>query len=304
MNEKKEILLKRLIIIAVLTATCTAATYIQIKMPTGDMVHLGNFVMIMAALLLGGVEGGIIGSFGMGIYDLIMYSNKPSTIIRTFILKFIIGFIVGYVFRLIIKKKVNTTHLLIGATAFFVALFGVSLGFFLAGDKSALAFNTGLVSKAENFLGSGKTVNISLYIPIFSIIFAIGMGLAIIFQHKMSSRSKAALFAITIAVLVNILGEFILRWTLEGTFNVFVSKLEDGYTVSLITATSKIPGSLITGFISVFLAALVYEPVYRGVRNLDAFKDDTRAFDEDEISSEEDIAEIDTDVNKKHNELV
>ena len=233
MNEKRQLLLKRLMIIAILTAACCGATFIQIKMPTGDMVHLGNFVMIMAALLLGGIEGGIIGSFGMGLYDLIMYTQKPSTIIRTFILKFLIGFIVGYVFRLILKKKANTTYLLAGASVFFLAVFGVSLGFFIAGDKAELAFSTGLVAKVANFFGSGKTVGISLYIPIFSLIFAIGMVFAIIFQHKMSRRSKAALFAITVAVLVNILGEFILRWVLEGTFNVLVSDLSDGFTVSI-----------------------------------------------------------------------
>lgn len=293
MNEGKQLLLKRLIIIAMLTATCCAATFVQIKMPTGDMVHLGNFVMIMAALLLGGIEGGIVGSFGMGLYDLIYYSNKPSTIIRTFVLKFLIGFIVGYVFRLIIKRKVDTTKLLYGATAFFLLLFGLSLGLFLSGDKSAFDFSTGLLAKVDNFFGSGKAVNISLYIPIFSFIFALGMALAIIFAKKMSARSKAALFAITVAVLVNILGEFVLRWVLEGTFNVLVSDIKDGFTVSLVTATSKIPGSLITGFISVFLAALIYEPVYRGVRNLSVFKDNTRGFDEEE--NEETIEEIEVE---------
>ncbi|MBR6071222.1 MAG: ECF transporter S component [Acholeplasmatales bacterium] len=282
MNDKQQLLLKKVIIVAMLTALCCAATFIQVKMPTGDMVHLGNFVMIMAALLLGGIEGGIIGSFGMGLYDLIFYTSKPSTIIRTFLLKFLIGFIVGYVFRLILRKKSNTTHLLIGATSFFLVLFGVSLGLFIIGDKTNFAFSTGLLSKVDNFFGSGKAVNVSLYIPIFSAIFAIGMGIAIIFQRKLSHRSKAALFAITLAVLVNILGEFILRWLLEG---IMVSD----FNTSIIIATSKIPGSLITGFISVFLAALIYEPVYRGVKNLDVFKDNTSSYDEEETTELDDV---------------
>ena len=37
------------------------------------------------------------------------------------------------------------------------------------------------------------------------------------------------------------------------------------FNTSLIVATSKIPGSLITGFISVFLAVLVYDPVYKAL---------------------------------------
>ena len=281
------VILERFIIIAIFTAVCTAATFIQFKMPSGDMVHLGNFVMIMAALLLGGIEGGIVGSLGMGLYDLIFYTSKPSTIIRTFILKFLIGFIVGFVFRLILKKKLNTKILLISAASFFLIIFGVTLGLFLYGNKDNFSFNNGLASTISNFFGSGKTVKISLYIPIFSFVFFIGMGLALIFAHKLTNRSKAALFAITVAVLINILGEFLLRWTLEGIFNTYVSEIDNGFKVSLATATSKIPGSLITGFVSVFIAVLIYEPVYRGVKNVSAFKDDTEGLsEEDEINVE------------------
>ena len=282
MDEKRQRMLKRVIIIAMFTALCFAATYINVPMPTGDMVHLGNFVMIMAALLLGGIEGGVVGSLGMGIYDLVMFSNRPSTIIRTFILKFLIGFIVGFMFRLVLKKKLNTTKLLVGALGFFLVLFGVSLGFFISGNFSESSFGNGLNVIVNNFFGSGKSVKISLYIPIFSLVFVIGMIFAIIFQRKLSLRSKAALFAITIAILANILGEFILRWVLEGIFNTYVSNIEAGFIVSLATATSKIPGSLITGFLSIALATLIYEPVYRGVKNLDVFKDNTENLIEEE----------------------
>ena len=274
MSDSRKILSK-ITIIALFTALAFVGVFIQIKMPTGDMVHLGNFVMILAALLLGGLEGGLVGSLGMGLYDLIYYTSKPSTIIRTFVLKFLIGFLVGYLFRLILKKKLNTKYLLIGATSFFLLVFGVSLGLFLSGDFADFSFSNGLSSNFANFFGSGKTVKISLYIPIFSLIFAIGTVLSIVFERKLSTRSKAALFAILSAVLLNIIGEFILRWLLEGTFNVLVSDLNNGFTVSLATATSKIPGSLITGFLSVFLAVLIYEPIYRGVKNLTVFKDDT-----------------------------
>ena len=278
---KSKILMARILIIAIFTALCTAMTFVQVKMPTGDMIHLGNFVMIMSALLLGGIEGGLVGSLGMGIYDLIFYSSKPSTIIRTFILKFLIGFIVGFTFRLILKKKLNTTKLLIGATSFLGFLFVSSLILFLIGDKTDLSFKTGLLSYVNNFLGSGKTVKVSLYIPIFSFIFTLGMTFAIIFSRKMSERRKAALFAITLAILVNILGEFLLRWLLEGIFNTYVSEIKNGFAVSLATATSKIPGSLITGFISVTLSILIYEPIYLGVRHLPNFKDDTKTTEEE-----------------------
>ena len=298
MSDSRKILSK-ITIIALFTALAFVGVFIQIKMPTGDMVHLGNFVMILAALLLGGLEGGLVGSLGMGLYDLIYYTSKPSTIIRTFVLKFLIGFLVGYLFRLILKKKLNTKYLLIGATSFFLLVFGVSLGLFLNGDFVDFSFSNGLSSNFANFLGSGKTVKISLYIPIFSLIFAIGTVLSIVFERKLSTRSKAALFAILSAVLLNIIGEFILRWLLEGTFNVLVSDLNDGFTVSLATATSKIPGSLITGFLSVFLAVLIYEPIYRGVKNLTVFKDDTVDLIEGENEAvESEIKEENTESNE------
>lgn len=301
---KSKFIMTRVIIIAVFTALCTALTHVQVKMPTGDMVHLGNFVMIMSALLLGGIEGGLVGSLGMGIYDLIYYSSKPSTIIRTFILKFLIGFIVGFVFRLILKKKLNTTKLLIGATSFFGLLFVFSLILFLIGDRSDLTFKTGLLAYVSNFLGSGKTVKVSLYIPIFSFLFALGMTLAVIFSSKMTERRKAALFAITLAILVNILGEFLLRWLLEGIFNTYVSEISNGFSVSLVTATSKIPGSLITGFISVILAIAIYEPVYLGVKNLPQFKKNNKLEDREEEKEEttESSVQISED-NNNTNEL-
>lgn len=293
MNEKKRFILKRVIVVAMLVALCFAATFIKIDMPTGDMVHLGNFVMIMAALLLGGLEGGLVGSLGMGLYDIIFYSNRPTTIIRTFILKFIVGFLVGFLFRLVLKKKVNTKALLIGSFIFFITLFGVSLTLFLVGNMDGFSFGNGL---ASSLLVGGKSVKISLYIPIFSLLFAVGMIVALILSKKLSSRSKAALFAVTIAILVNILGEFLLRWLFEGTWNTLIGGLaaQNAFSASLLTATSKIPGSLITGFVSVFLAVLIYEPVYFGVKNLDVFNDDTLQYDErkEEKETQEDISTV------------
>ncbi len=278
---KKDVLLKKIVVVAIFSALCCAGTFIQIRMPAGDFVHLGNFVMIVAALLLGGVEGGIVGSLGMGLYDLIYYSSKPSTILRTFILKFIIGLIVGVLFRLVLKKKLKVNILMIISVLIFASIFVVSLIFFSLGDKADMA-NNGLNSVYANFLGTGKNVKISLYIPIFSGIFMIGCLIASIFSNKFSKRRQAALFAITIAILVNILGEFILRWFLEGI-------LLSSFDASLVTATSKIPGSLITGLISVFLAVLIYEPVYFAVRHVSFFKDDTSLEDEEESIEEEQI---------------
>lgn len=256
--------LKKIIIIAVFTALCTAGTFVQIKMPAGDMIHLGNFVMIVAALLLGGIAGGTVGSLGMGIYDLIIYSSKPTTILRTFILKFIIGFLVGFLFRYVFKKKKNTYILFGIEEGLFTLIFILSLVGFILGDRSAFGVENGFNSILK--IGS-VSLKISLYIPIFSGIFVLGILVALIFNHKLNDRRKAALFAVTAAVIVNIIGEFILRWFLEGV-------MLTGFNTSIITATSKIPGSVITGLISVILSVLIYEPVYKAVVSNDLLVED------------------------------
>ncbi len=75
-------------------------TFLQIKvtLPGGDATsfHLGNAVCVLAALLLGGVYGGIAGAIGMTIGDLldpvyIVYAPK------TFLLKFCIGLVTGLI---------------------------------------------------------------------------------------------------------------------------------------------------------------------------------------------------------------
>ena len=282
---KNENIINKIVVVAMLSALCCAGTFVQIRMPAGDFVHLGNFVMIVSALLLGGIEGGLVGSLGMGLYDVIFYTTKPSTILRTFILKFLIGFIVGFLFRLVLKKKANTKRLLFISSGVLFSLFVFSLVLFIIGDKSQFSFESGLNSVLNvNLFGSEKEIGISLYIPIFAFVFFVGTLLAGIFSYKLSKRSQAALFSISVAVLVNIIGEFFLRWLLEG----FMVQ-DSNFTVSLITATSKIPGSVITGFVSVLLAVLIYEPIYKAVKNTSLFKDDTAYFDS--VENEDDTKE-------------
>ncbi len=274
MNNKNKKIFNKTIIIAMFTALCCAATFVQIRMPAGDFVHLGNFVMIVSALLLGGIAGGIVGSLGMGIYDLIFYINKPTTILRTFILKFLIGFLVGFIFRLLIKKDINTKKILYLLFSLFIILSIGSIILFALSDKQGFSFSNGFSGKYNNIFGSKNTLKISLYVPIFSVIFTIATLLSIIGANKLSKRSMAALVSVLIAIFVNVLGEFLLRFLLEGLFL-------SSFKTSIIVATSKIPGSLITGFITVLLSTLVYEPVYRALSNNELFRESEDIYNDD-----------------------
>ena len=75
-------------------------TFLQFKitLPGGDVtsIHLGNAVCVLAALLLGGLWGGLAGAVGLTIGDLF----DPVYVLiapKTFLLKFLIGLIVGFV---------------------------------------------------------------------------------------------------------------------------------------------------------------------------------------------------------------
>lgn len=88
----------RLTLIAVFTALCYvsfAVLKITIPTPLGyTSFHLGNVLCVLAALVLGGVEGGLVGAIGMGIGDLL----DPAYVLiapKTIVLKMLIGLVVG-----------------------------------------------------------------------------------------------------------------------------------------------------------------------------------------------------------------
>lgn len=91
----------KLTVTGLMAALCYVAfTYIKIPIPVpgGDTtaLHIGNAFCVLAALLLGGVYGGLAGSLGMTIADL-MDSAYVTSAPKTFILKFLIGLIAGFV---------------------------------------------------------------------------------------------------------------------------------------------------------------------------------------------------------------
>lgn len=90
----------KIAVMGLMAALCYVAfTFMQIKIPTPagfTSFHLGNTFCVLAALLLGGVPGGMAGAIGMGIADLF----DPTYVIvapKTIILKLGIGIITGLV---------------------------------------------------------------------------------------------------------------------------------------------------------------------------------------------------------------
>ena len=76
MMKKENEKVYKVVITGLMAALCYVAfTFLKIPIPTfgGDMValHIGNAFCVLAALLLGGGYGGLAGSLGMTIADLL-----------------------------------------------------------------------------------------------------------------------------------------------------------------------------------------------------------------------------------------
>ena len=97
---RKKVSIRRLTMAAMFAALCYVGfAFFQIKIPVGDSstsFHLGNVFCVLAALCIGPLWGGLAGSVGMTIGDLldpVYITSAP----KTFVLKLGIGLITGLV---------------------------------------------------------------------------------------------------------------------------------------------------------------------------------------------------------------
>ena len=111
MNKQNSTILK-LAETALLAALCYVSfTFLQIKIPVPGVdatsLHIGNTFCVLGALLLGGWYGGLAGSIGMTIADL-MDPVYITVAPKTFVLKLCIGLITGLVAHRIAKINEST----------------------------------------------------------------------------------------------------------------------------------------------------------------------------------------------------
>lgn len=171
------------------TAVFAALCYIALTVlfiPFANMyIHFGNLIVVSAALLVGGWQGGLAGSVGMGFYDILNGHADSSP--KTFILKLLIGLTVGYAYRFFVTRKKYPT----------VAL-AVS-GILSLMISSGLSVYT--LTQNHAYTGKGAVLApIFLLIGILCIIFAL-------LKTRLSQKNAAAVVGASCGMLVNIVGE-------------------------------------------------------------------------------------------------
>ncbi|MDE5715778.1 MAG: ECF transporter S component [Anaeroplasmataceae bacterium] len=239
-------LLYKMVLTAIFSALCFVGVYIKIQLPVG-MIHLGNFICIMASLLCGGMIGGISGALGMGISDIIYYGGFSVGVLRTLILKFGMGVIVGVAFRLFYKRKWNPRILNSICMVVFLVLFGLSIFGCAVGGMDMM----------------GKHINIHFTIPIFLGLVTLLFVLVLIFDHKLNTISKIALSATSFGIIFNIFGEIYIKALLYYWIDSKYTSFDGAYAYAI----SGIPSLAITSAITCLLSAFIFYPLFNATKN-------------------------------------
>lgn len=150
----KKIQTKDLTIIAMFIALTTVATMsIQVPIPaTKGYINIGDTVLICAGLLLGRTAGGLAGSIGSALADLLSGYGYYAPI--TFVVKGIEGFLAGY-----LKEKTKINFVICGLIAGLV----MALGYFIAEGTILYNFQAATASLPANIMqGIGGSILASI----------------------------------------------------------------------------------------------------------------------------------------------
>ncbi|MBN2898558.1 MAG: ECF transporter S component [Clostridia bacterium] len=89
---------RELVLCGLLTALVFVSTrFINIRLPisvNGGLIHMGNTMLFMIAIIFGKKRGAIAGAFGMGLFDIL--SGWLLWAPFTFVIRGAMGYIVGY----------------------------------------------------------------------------------------------------------------------------------------------------------------------------------------------------------------
>lgn len=91
-SQAKDIVLSGLLISLVFIAT----KFINLRLPlsiNGGLIHLGNTMLFVSALVFGKKKGAVAGAFGMGLFDVV--SGWMAWAPFTFVIRGVMGYMIG-----------------------------------------------------------------------------------------------------------------------------------------------------------------------------------------------------------------
>lgn len=237
----------RTLVQTVLIALFAALSYVVLffripyPAPVGQpFLHLGNAVVILAALLLGGWQGGLAGAIGMGLNDL--YFGYGFMTIKTVILKFGIGLFAGAVARLGKKHPERSPR----------------AGLAIASCVSLLA---GLVILAGVLSGAEGFAAVSPLAYAFLLVLGVVLGGAALLSRRLPSLTNERLFVLLGAaagIAWNVLGEF-----LSGAVMAWIAGAE--WPAAMLSSLASLPATFINGVASIAAAVLLYIPIKKAL---------------------------------------
>ncbi|TDT57285.1 ECF transporter S component [Fonticella tunisiensis] len=93
-SKTKDMVTTSLLIALVFIAT----RFINLQLPisvNGGLVHLGNTMLFMTAIVFGRKKGAVAGAFGMGLFDLLSGGPWVAWAPFTFVIRGVMGYIIG-----------------------------------------------------------------------------------------------------------------------------------------------------------------------------------------------------------------
>lgn len=248
-NRKSQKALFRIVLIGLFAAMCYVVLFFKIPIPSpvgNPFLHMGNMLVILAALLFSGPVGGIAGSLGMGLFDLTQgYATYAP---KTLVLKFGIGIVVGAVFSLGRKDGAKSPVRWVFAAA----------AAFLTGGCALLvaAIRLGNEIRIE---GIEKSLVINPVLYVFMLILGLLLLGGGIFSKRFPVRLQYAGLAAVCGIVFNVIGEF-----LFGAATLMIAG--SAVIPALIASAVSLPATLINGTFSIVAALVLFVPLEKAVK--------------------------------------
>ena len=139
---------KDLVETALLIALVYIATrFINIRLPiaaSGGLVHLGNTMLFIAAIVFGPKKGAAAGAFGMGLFDLL--SEWAMWAPFTFVVRGIMGYIIG---KIAWSNGREGNNMLVNIAGILVSGVWMIAGYYATDRQSSVAMEIGRASCRE-----------------------------------------------------------------------------------------------------------------------------------------------------------